>query len=109
MKVGIIDHIDSAHRIPDHDTCDEIHGHTYTIEVEVNGKKMEGDMVIDFLDLKKIVRDVLEAYDHKLLNDILTIPTCENLAEDIRKSLEKRIEMPFRLKVWEGKNKWVEM
>ncbi len=109
MKVGIIDHIDSAHCIPDHDTCSEMHGHTYTIEVEVTGKKREEGMVIDFVELKKIVREVLEKYDHKVLNNIMEVPTCENLTEDMRKGLEKRIDMPFTLKVWEGKNKWVEM
>jgi len=109
MKVGIIEHIDSAHRIPEHDTCNEMHGHTYTIEVEVVGVKKADGMVIDFIELKRIVREVLKEYDHKLLNNIIKVPTCENLTEEIRKKLEKRIDMPFTLRVWEGKNKWVEM
>lgn len=109
MKVGIIEHIDSAHCLPEHDTCSEMHGHTYTIEVVVEGTKGAGDMVIDFVDLKRIVREVLKVYDHKLLNNIIKVPTCENLTEDMRKKLEKRIDMPFTLRVWEGKDKWVEM
>lgn len=109
MKVGVREHIDSAHRLPEHDTCNEMHGHTYTVELEVEGEKGKGDMVIDFVELKKILRDVLKEYDHRVLNDIIDVPTCENLTEAIRKKLEKRIDMPFTLRVWEGKNKWVEM
>lgn len=109
MKVGIRDHIDSAHHLPEHETCKEMHGHTYTVEVVLEGEKGEGNMVMDFMKLKKIVREVLGEFDHRVLNDIIDVPTCENLAEAIRARLEARIDMPFTLKVWEGKNKWVEM
>ena len=109
MKIGIRTHIDSAHCIPHHETCNEMHGHTYTVELTVEGEKGVGGMVIDFTELKKILGDVLKEYDHRVLNDIIDIPTCENLTEDIRKKLEKKIDMPFALRVWEGKNKWVEM
>ena len=109
MKVGITDHIDSAHCIPHHETCNEMHGHTYTIELRVEGEKGKGGMVIDFIELKKILRGVLDDYDHRVLNDIIDVPTCENLAEDIHAKLEKKIHMPFTLRVWEGKGKWVEV
>jgi 6-pyruvoyltetrahydropterin/6-carboxytetrahydropterin synthase len=109
MRIGIIDHIDSAHCIPHHETCNEMHGHTYTIELRVEGRKGESGMVIDFMDLKKILREVLDGYDHRVLNDIIDVPTCENLTEDIRVKLEKKIDMKFTLRVWEGKNKWVEL
>ena len=109
MKIGIIAHIDSAHCIPHHETCDKMHGHTYAIELRVEGEKGESGMVIDFIELKKILGDVLKDYDHKTLNDIIDVPTCENLTENIRAELEKKIELPFTLRVWEGKNKWVEM
>ena len=109
MKIGIRTHIDSAHCIPDHDTCNDMHGHTYTIELTVEGEKGESDMIIDFIELKKILREVLEGYDHKVLNDIIDVPTCENITEDMRAKLEAKIDMPFTLKVWEGKNKWVEL
>jgi 6-pyruvoyltetrahydropterin/6-carboxytetrahydropterin synthase len=109
MKIGIRTHIDSAHCIPHHETCNEMHGHTYTVELTVEGEKGKGGMVIDFMELKKILREVLKDYDHKVLNDIIDVPTCENLTEAIRGKLEKKIDMPFTLRVWEGKNKWVEM
>jgi 6-pyruvoyltetrahydropterin/6-carboxytetrahydropterin synthase len=109
MKIGIRTHIDSAHCIPEHETCNEMHGHTYTVELTVEGEKGEGDMVMDFMELKKILGDVLKDYDHRVLNDMMDVPTCENLTEDIRGKLEVKIDMPFTLRVWEGKNKWVEM
>jgi 6-pyruvoyltetrahydropterin/6-carboxytetrahydropterin synthase len=109
MKIGIRTHIDSAHCIPEHETCAEMHGHTYTVELTIEGEKGKGDMVMDFMELKKILKDVLKDYDHRVLNDIIDVPTCENLTEDIRAKLEAKIDMPFVLRVWEGKNKWVEM
>lgn len=109
MKVGIIQYIDSAHCIPEHKTCGEMHGHTYKVEVVVKGKKdKKTHMVIDFGDLKKIVKEVLAEYDHRSLNDVIETPTCENLCDSIYTKLEKRLNFPFTLKVWEGRDKWIE-
>ena len=54
------------------DDKEEPHGHTYHIEVTVEGTVSEVDgFVIDFKDLKKILKDgILERMDHRLLNDI---------------------------------------
>lgn len=108
MKVGIIEYIDAAHHLPEHKTCGAMHGHTYKIEVVVEGKKGKSGMVIDFGELRKIVRKVLEGYDHHVLNDIIKQPTCENLCEDIYAKLQKKLDFSFTLRVWEGKDKWVE-
>ena len=55
MKVGVIDYIDSAHYLVGHDKCSKLHGHTYKIEVTVEGENNDG-MVIDFYELKKILK-----------------------------------------------------
>ena len=41
MKLGVIDYIDCAHYIPGHDKCGSLHGHTYKIEVVIEGEKNE--------------------------------------------------------------------
>lgn len=107
MKVGIVDHIDSAHYIPHHKTCGKMHGHTYRIEVVVEGRKNRG-MVIDFYELKKSLREVLNEYDHVSLNEAMENPTCENLCEAIHAKLKKKLKFSFTLRVWEGVDKWVE-
>ena len=71
MRLGIIEYIDSAHYLPEHETCGIVHGHTYKIEIVLEGEKQDSGMVMDFYEIKKGVREILKKYDHKLLNDIL--------------------------------------
>ena len=63
MKLGIIDYIDSAHYLPGHGKCGKVHGHTYKVEIVIEGDKKESGMVMDFYDIKKIVKEVMAEYD----------------------------------------------
>jgi len=54
--------------------CKDIHGHSYHLKVTVLGKvhlgadKVEESMVMDFTDLKKIIKgEVIDLFDHKLV------------------------------------------
>ena len=92
MKLGVIDYIDCAHYLPGHDKCGSLHGHTYKIEVVIEGEKTSG-MVIDFSDLKRVVESrVLERLDHACANDLMDNPTAEVLARWIWDEL--RPELP---------------
>jgi 6-pyruvoyltetrahydropterin/6-carboxytetrahydropterin synthase len=96
-----------AHALYGHDgLCKNIHGHTYTLHITLLGipindfENPKDGMVIDFTDLKKIVKEnILSIYDHALvlngdsthgeLKDLSVAfekviffeqqPTCENL------------------------------
>ena len=109
MKLGVIDYIDCAHYIPGHDKCGSLHGHTYKVEVVIEGDNQSGKMIIDFSELKNTIKETLKKYDHKTLNDILEFPSVENICESIKKSLAEHIQFPFTLRIWEGHGKWVEM
>ena len=39
MKLGITEYIDCAHYLPSHDKCGRLHGHTYTMDVIIEGEK----------------------------------------------------------------------
>jgi 6-pyruvoyltetrahydropterin/6-carboxytetrahydropterin synthase len=108
MKLGVIEYIDCAHYLPGHEKCGSLHGHTYKIEVVIEGENKSG-MIIDFAELKKSIKDTLGLYDHKTLNDLLEFPSVENICESIKHKLGERIRFPFTLRVWEGHGKWVEM
>ncbi len=108
MKLGVIDYIDCAHYLPGHVKCGSLHGHTYKIEVVIEGERKSG-MVMDFAEFKKAVREVLSSYDHRTLNDLLEYPSVENICESIKIRLSEHIRFPFTLRVWEGHGKWVEM
>ena len=108
MKFGITDHIDCAHYLPGHPKCGQLHGHTYKIEMIIEGEKGADGMVVDFDRIKADLGSVLGEYDHRSLNDFLEYPSVENLCELLRAGLEKRMQYPFTLRVWEGVGKWAE-
>ncbi len=109
MRLGVIEYIDSAHFLPGHTTCGGMHGHTYKVELIIEGEKKGSGMVMDFYDLKSILRKVLSEYDHRCLNEIVEYPSVENLCESVHGKLKDKIPFPFVLRMWEGKGKWCEM
>lgn len=61
---------DAAHRIQGHaGRCAYLHGHTYHLEVVVSAEHLDPlDMVMDFDDLREVVRKaVLDSWDHATL------------------------------------------
>jgi 6-pyruvoyltetrahydropterin/6-carboxytetrahydropterin synthase len=108
MKLGITDFVDCAHFLPGHPKCGQIHGHTYRIEVIIEGQSA-GGMIVDFADLKARTREVLNQYDHRNWNDFLDFPSVENICELLSRQLRERIRFPLVIRVWEGSGKWAEM
>ena len=39
MRLGITEYIDCAHFLPGHPKCGQVHGHTYKVEVVIEGEK----------------------------------------------------------------------
>src|SRR6266849_2344915 len=56
MKLGVTEYADCAHFLPGHPKCGAIHGHTYKIELTIEGQ-IKGGMVVDFADLKQSLRE----------------------------------------------------
>ncbi len=62
-----------AHLLAMHDgQCRNLHGHTYELEVEIEGKlQTEGSsrgMIVDFSNLKSIVKaEIFDKFDHALI------------------------------------------
>jgi 6-pyruvoyltetrahydropterin/6-carboxytetrahydropterin synthase len=76
--------------------------------VVVEGEARAGGMVVDFGDLRRRVREVLEEFDHRNWNDVLELPTVENICELLARRLGERLSFPFVIRVWEGQGKWAE-
>lgn len=114
---------DSAHFLQNHKgKCSSIHGHTYRLDVTVSrigGRLLvsgsDEGMVIDFSDLKEIVKThVIEKMDHKLLNDIFQFrTTAENLALYIFEILKEQLQpldiKVLNIKLWETSDSCVEV
>ena len=115
MKLGIITHFDAAHSLPGYEgKCKNVHGHTYKVEVIVEGEiDEETKFVIDYIELKAILEEFLTKLDHRYLNEIIDYPTSEMIVTYIKEELLKELqskELPIILrsiKLWEGKDKWV--
>lgn len=82
----------SAHIIPGHESCGFIHGHSYFVDVEIEGERQgEFEFVVDFKDIKSYTRAICDELDHRLL-----IPIYNNLI-DI-KDFDKKKDSIFTLK-----------
>jgi 6-pyruvoyltetrahydropterin/6-carboxytetrahydropterin synthase len=90
---------EAAHSLPnvpkDHQ-CARVHGHSYKLRVVVSGPIVEPHgWVIDFAEIKSVVKPVVKQLDHYYLNDIagLENPTCENLAKWIWGNVKPNLEL----------------
>lgn len=81
--------IEASHKLPNHDgKCRNMHGHTWSITVEVEGGDLnEGGskdgMLLDYYDIGELMKEHVESLDHKHLNDLYPNPTSEVIAKDI--------------------------
>ncbi|MDK2795000.1 MAG: 6-pyruvoyltetrahydropterin/6-carboxytetrahydropterin synthase [Archaeoglobaceae archaeon] len=108
IVVGVSESFSAAHSIPGHEKCGRIHGHNFLVSVEVEGELKNG-MIIDFFDLKRILREILGKFDHSLINEFIEIPTSENIALYIFEELKRRGLNVVRVRVSENVDKWAEI
>lgn len=105
-----------GHYLPNYNgACANQHGHNSILEVEIlEGVYDEGDiyssMVIDFKELKKIVKEqVIDVLDHQNLNDFIFIPTAENIVRFIVAELKKPFgDYLIRVRVYETSDSYAE-
>ena len=115
MKLGLSVYFSAAHSLPRYlGKCRNLHGHTYKLEVIVEGEKNpDTEFIVDFLELKAVVKEVLELVDHRYLNEIIEYPTSENIALFLKRELERKLRdsklgiLLHSLKIWEGEDQWV--
>lgn len=72
-----------SHRLPFHNGwCKNIHGHSYKMRLELVGELDENGMLIDFYDIDKVVKPVINLYDHSMLVDEKDETTLKFLKEN---------------------------
>ncbi|MBU1205899.1 MAG: 6-carboxytetrahydropterin synthase QueD [Proteobacteria bacterium] len=91
--------------------CESLHGHNFTVEVAVESAALdELGMVIDFRILKSKTQAILQALDHRYLNELPLFkgknPSSENLASYLFEELARQIDQQdYRVSwvaVWES-------
>ncbi len=104
---------DAAHNlIHYHGKCEKLHGHTYRLRVVVEGRPDSEGMIIDFIELKQIVKDrVISRLDHAYINDIITQPSAENIALWVWHEIEEGVRREncklHEVLVWETEDSCV--
>ena len=66
--------------------CENPHGHNYKVRVTLRGAELDkAGLLLDFKDLKEIMKGVIDRLDHQMLNEIEPFnslnPSAENLAK----------------------------
>lgn len=118
FELTVKSHFDAAHQLRNYSgKCASIHGHTWHVEVIIEGNNLDNiGMLIDFSLLKKMIKEEIARFDHSFINELEGFdekgvnPTAENLAAYIFKELGKKLsdfKADIRLKkikVWESPN-----
>jgi 6-pyruvoyltetrahydropterin/6-carboxytetrahydropterin synthase len=66
--------------------CENPHGHNYKVRVTLAGQDLDkAGLLIDFKDLREVMKQVIERLDHQMMNDVQPFtelnPSAENLAK----------------------------
>ena len=110
---------EASHKLPYYEgACHNLHGHSYKLEVTITGdieKNLNNPkcgMILDFKDLKDIVKKVaVDKYDHSYLNDFFPNPTAEimvrQIAFDVIRELPEGTSL-VSCKLWETTTSYAE-
>ena len=89
-RLTVADHFSSAHQLRHYQgKCESLHGHNFTVQVQVQGRELDPKLgiVMDFQELKTLLKEVLAGLDHRNLNElpefVETNPSSEHLARYI--------------------------
>jgi len=96
--------------------CENVHGHNYRLQVTVAGERLcANGLLVDFIELKRVMRDVIEYLDHRFINDLppfdVINPSAENMAKYFYDEVTRRLPDERGLglaevKVWETDIQW---
>ena len=93
--------------------CENVHGHNYRVQVTAEGDQLNSiGLLLDFVELKRVVRQIVDRLDHQFINDLepFTVlnPSAENMAkyfyDEVVGGLNLSKEVPVRIsqvKIWE--------
>jgi len=112
-SVTVEDDFSAAHNLRNYKgKCEKLHGHNYKVRLTVSGNTLDkSGMLVDFTDLKRILKEMLSRFDHGYLNDISPFDpaggvnaTAENIAKQIFKRIQlkiKNVKLKIKVTVWE--------
>ncbi len=87
-----------------HGKCENVHGHNYRVLVTLEGAELDGaGLLVDFVHLKKLMREVIERLDHRYLNEVPPFdelnPSAENMAKYLYDEMSKGLAAGTKVRV----------
>jgi len=77
--------------------CENVHGHNYKVQLVVAGEQLDATgLLMDFVEVKKNIKELVERLDHRFLNDVSPFDKLNPSAENIAKYFSDELE-PFVL------------
>jgi 6-pyruvoyltetrahydropterin/6-carboxytetrahydropterin synthase len=66
--------------------CENVHGHNYRVKVTLAGPQLDSiGLLVDFTELKRVLRGIIARIDHQFLNDLDPFKTVNPSAENLAK------------------------
>jgi 6-pyruvoyltetrahydropterin/6-carboxytetrahydropterin synthase len=90
-------------KVHDCHKCRNLHGHNYRVRIECTSETLDHrDMVVDFDDIKEVVKPLIEMLDHHNINDVVGYDntTSEWMCNWFTQQIANRIPLSA-VEVWE--------
>ena len=107
---------EAAHSLPGMGKCENLHGHSYKLQVGITARTLnKNGVVLDFKALKNTVEAlIINDLDHSNLDTKFERPTAEKMAEEIFSKLKGALSVSeiFSIsfvRLWETSSSWVEV
>jgi 6-pyruvoyltetrahydropterin/6-carboxytetrahydropterin synthase len=97
-EVTVEDSFAAGHYLRDYKgKCENPHGHNYKVRITLRGAQLDkAGLLLDFKELKEIMKHVIDRLDHQMLNDIDPFtslnPSAENLARYFYEQAGERLK-----------------
>jgi len=116
FEVSVTQSFAAAHQLRNYKgKCENLHGHNYKVEVTVEGEELNNiGLVADFVDIKHLMKEVVDRLDHTFLNEMPPFddwnPSAENIAlyfyQQVQSGMERQGNPPAiarvsQVRVWE--------
>lgn len=113
FEVAVEQSFASAHALRNYKgRCENVHGHNWKVRVVIEGEKLDQTgILVDFLDVKSLLNEILDRIDHQFLNEIppfdVINPSAENIAEYFYQQMSGKLgeaPVPVRIReviIWE--------
>ena len=87
FEVTVEDSFSAGHYLRNYKgKCENPHGHNYRVQVTLEGPQLDNiGLLVDFTQLKHVMRDVIGRLDHQFINDLEPFKTVNPSAENMAK------------------------